>query len=214
MESKPKPYAEGFDAYRFMTLVAMDAVPADKIQAIHIVHGTTDTYRPTIPAAIAYYRFGRAITYLAGNIHGMSAEQYRSELLATEIIDEKDLHELPVDPENANTRTEALALVAWLAQRPEITNVLVASTAHHGPRAFATIVTAVEEKLHGRIKVYSRVGEAEPYDDHVVHCQGSLEGTYRELMKVEWERLAKYRDAGHILLVQEILEYWKWRDSK
>lgn len=77
-------------------------------------------------------------------------------------------------------------------------------------------MTAVTVALseYPELKLYSRPGRAQPWDEVVTHSQGVLQGTRAELIAAEQQRIEKYTAQGDLAGRNRILEYLRTRDRK
>jgi hypothetical protein len=109
-----------------------------------------------------------------------------------------------------NTLTEAEALVRH-ARAEGMARILVVAPPFHQLRAFITTVSVVLREFPG-LRVYNRVGVAQPWDDTVVHSQGVLQCTRTDLIHSEIVRIERYRRKGDLVSQDEVLAYLQWRD--
>ena len=76
-------------------------------------------------------------------------------------------------------------------------------------------MTAVTAASWGypELKLYSRPGRAQPWDEVVTHSQGTLHGTRAELIAAEQERIEKYIAQGDLAPRDAVLAYLRRRKS-
>jgi hypothetical protein len=111
-----------------------------------------------------------------------------------------------------NTLVEAKALVRY-AQENNITRVFIVASPFQQLRAFITTVSVLL-RVFPELRVYNRVGTALPWDETVVHSQGTLQGKRSELIQGELDRIDRYRRKGDLVSEDEVFRYLRWRDSK
>jgi len=113
--------------------------------------------------------------------------------------------------EPLNTFTESLA-VASLAKERNWNALYIVAPSFHQMRAFISMVSAMK-KLNAPVRVYNKVGMAQPWGDTVAHSQGTLVRTRLELVVEESRRIETYTAKGDLLPIEEVLQYIEWRDT-
>ncbi len=109
-----------------------------------------------------------------------------------------------------NTFTEARSLVA-VAKKEGWSKVVIVAPAFHLLRAFVSFVSAALLD-YPELKIYPQLGEGLPWDENVVHSQGTTRGKRSELFLGELYRIAQYRDKGDLVPRREVLAYLERRD--
>jgi hypothetical protein len=104
--------------------------------------------------------------------------------------------------------SEALIRHAW---RKQFASLVVVASPFQQLRAFMTAVT-VAVRLYPGLAVYSRPGRALPWQDQVLHSQGTLKAKRSELIGAELERIAGYQKKGHLAPFEQVLTYLTARD--
>jgi hypothetical protein len=61
--------------------------------------------------------------------------------------------------------------------------------------------------------IFNFTGITLPWLDKVVHSQGTLSGTRKDLIKAEFDRIDKYQRKGDLASEREIIEYLNRRDK-
>lgn len=115
----------------------------------------------------------------------------------------------PVDLEEGNTRTEALAFAKYAREVGWQSVAVIAPTVHQ-PRAFLTLLKAVLE-ADLKIRLYNVIAP-QPWSAIVTHSQGTTKGPMDELLEGEMKRIRAYNQNGHVALGEEVLQYLRWRD--
>ena len=110
-----------------------------------------------------------------------------------------------------NTLTESEAIINYAAQK-EYHSLYVVSSPFHQLRAFMTLVT-VALRYYTDILIFSYTGISLPWLDRVVHSQGTLSGIRKDLIKAEFDRIAKYQRKGDLSSERAIIEYLNKRDE-
>lgn len=117
----------------------------------------------------------------------------------------------------ANALTESLALIAhcnhetFLRARDDFSVIIVAPH-FHLPRCFITLVSqALKQK--SALKVYACAASTLPWNEEVVHSQGTTIGKRSELLYGELERIERYTEKGDLLSISNILQYMDKRDA-
>lgn len=116
-----------------------------------------------------------------------------------------------------NTLTELLSL-ARLAKQNGWQGILLIPPHFHQLRSFLTAVTAVEVE-YLKLKIFNCAGAYLPWDEQVIHSQGTLIGVRWELFVKEVERIKKYQNAPAtyplvpLVSVERALEYLDQRDA-
>ena len=142
----------------------------------------------------------------------IGAAAYRRAMIAASIPEEA-IEEVPMEPtEILHTLIEAQAVIRY-ARAEAYRSLIIVSAPFHQERAFMTAVTAA---LHDdpALKLYSRPGRAQPWDEVVVHSQGVLQGTRAELIAAEQDRIETYAAQGDLARREEVLEYLRTRDER
>ena len=128
--------------------------------------------------------------------------------IAPEAVDE-----VPMEPtEILHTLIEARAVVR-LARACGYRRLIIAAAPFHQQRAVMTTVS-VALREYPRLKIYSRPGAAQHWDEVVTHSQGTLRATRAELIAQERRRIETYTAQGDIAERAAILEYLRRRDEE
>ena len=109
-----------------------------------------------------------------------------------------------------NTLIESEAIIKYAAQK-KYRSLYVVSSPFHQLRAFMTLVT-VALRYYPEILIFSYTGISLPWLDKVVHSQGTLSGTRKDIIKAEFERIEKYKQKGDLSSEIKIIEYLNKRD--
>jgi len=121
------------------------------------------------------------------------------------------IEEVPMEPTQIlHTLIESKALVRF-AQARRYRSLVVVSAPFHHERAFMTAVTAALWD-YPELKLYSRPGRPQRWDEVVTHSQGTLQGTRAELIAAEQQRIERYTAQGDLATRDRILEYFRRRD--
>ena len=110
-----------------------------------------------------------------------------------------------------NTLIESEAIINYAAQKG-YNSLYVVSSPFHQLRAFMTLVT-VALRYYPDILIFSYTGISLPWLDRVVHSQGTLSGTRKDLIKAEFDRIFKYQRKGDLASERETIEYLNRRDG-
>jgi hypothetical protein len=109
-----------------------------------------------------------------------------------------------------NTLIESQAFINYAVQK-KYRSLYVVSSPFHQLRAFMTLVT-VALRYYPEILIFSYTGISLPWLDKVVHSQGTLSGTRKDIIKAEFERIEKYKQKGDLSSEIKIIEYLNKRD--
>ncbi|MCP4589818.1 MAG: YdcF family protein, partial [bacterium] len=141
----------------------------------------------------------------------VGAAAYRQAMIAAGIPATR-IEAVPTEPtEILHTLIESQALVQF-AQARRYRSLVIVSAPFHQERAFMTAVTAALWD-YPELKLYSRPGRAQPWDEIVTHSQGVLQGTRAELIATERERIEKYTTQGDLAPRDAVLAYLRCRDE-
>jgi hypothetical protein len=110
-----------------------------------------------------------------------------------------------------NTLIESEALVQFAKQRG-YHSLFVVAPPFHQLRALMTAVT-VTLREYPELLIYSYPGIAMPWQEEVVHSQGTLKAKRRDLIQEELERIEKYQDKGDLALFEQVLTYLNKRET-
>jgi len=118
----------------------------------------------------------------------------------------------PLDKNNLNTYTEAQALVRTSKEGgPKSWYIVVAP--FHMLRAFIS-AASVAIKKEPSLKIFAYSGAEQDWDEKVVHSQGVLIDTRRNLIKHELKKIKIYSTLGYLLKrPKKILEYLSRREG-
>ncbi len=140
----------------------------------------------------------------------LGAAAYRAAVVEAGIPVEA-IEEVPMEPtEILHTGIEAARTVQF-AKAKGYERLFVVSVPFHQERAFISVVTAALRE-YPSLRVYSRPGAPQPWDEIVTHSQGKLQGTRAELIAEELKRIETYTAQGFLLPRSAILEYLRNRD--
>jgi hypothetical protein len=118
---------------------------------------------------------------------------------------------VPLHDSMHNTLTEAEAFVR-AARENGFTSLVVTAAPFHQVRAFMTMVHAGQAACP-QIRFYSVPGSGQTWTQRVVHSQGCLVTTRRQLIHAELERIEAYGRKGDLVSYAEILEYMERREG-
>ena len=142
----------------------------------------------------------------------IGAPAYRQAMVEFGIAAEA-IEAVPMEPtEILHTLIEARAVVSFAKAR-RYRSLVVVSAPFHQERAFMTAVT-VALRDHSALKLYSRPGRAQRWDEVVTHSQGILKGTRAELIAAEQQRIDTYTAQGDLASRDQVLKYFRTRDSE
>ena len=74
-----------------------------------------------------------------------------------------------------------------------------------------SVTVAIRE--HPELLIYSYPGVAMPWQEEVVHSQGTLKAKRRDLIQEELERIEKYQGKGDLALFEQVLNYLNKRET-
>ena len=110
-----------------------------------------------------------------------------------------------------NTLIESEALIRF-AKQHGYRSLFIVAPPFQQLRAFMTAVT-VTLREYPELLIYSYPGEAMPWQEEVVHSQGTLKAKRRDLIQEELERIEKYQGKGDLALFKQVLSYLKKRET-
>lgn len=109
------------------------------------------------------------------------------------------------DTFSLNTLIESEALIRFAKQKG-YPSLFVVAPPFQQLRAFMTSVT-VALREYPELSLYSYPAVAMPWQEEVVHSQGTLKATRSELIHMEFERINKYQKKGDLASFEEVLTY-------
>ncbi len=136
---------------------------------------------------------------------------WKNELGKLEIQSNKIVGVELINNYSLNTLIESEAFIHYAAQK-KFNSLYVVSSPFHQLRAFMTMVT-VALRYYPDILIFSYLGMSLPWLDRVVHSQGTLSGTRKDLIKAEFDRIVKYQRKGDLASEREIIDYLNRRDG-
>ena len=110
-----------------------------------------------------------------------------------------------------NTLIESEALIRF-AKQHGYRSLFVIAPPFHQLRALMTAVT-VTLREYPELLIYSYPGVAMPWQEEVIHSQGTLKAKRRDLIQEELERIEKYQNKGDLALFEEVLSYLDKRET-
>lgn len=111
----------------------------------------------------------------------------------------------PFDMNNLNTLSEAQAL-ARLSKESGLDSWYVVAVQFHILRAFiGSASVAIKERPAMNVFAYS--GAEQDWNETVVHSQGVVRGTRKDLIGGEMERIQRYTAKGDLEPAERVLEY-------
>jgi len=131
--------------------------------------------------------------------------QWKGQLLATGLTEEQiegvEIIELPI----LHTLIESEALIHF-ARQEGFTSLLVLAPPFQQLRAFMTAVT-VAIREYPELLLYSYPAVAMPWQEEVVHSQGTLQATRSELIHMEFARINTYQEKGDLASFDDVATY-------
>ena len=110
-----------------------------------------------------------------------------------------------------NTLIESEALIRF-AKQHGYRSLFVVAPPFHQLRALMTAVT-VALREYPELLIYSYPSVAMPWQEEVVHSQGTLKAKRRDLIQEELERIEKYQGKGDLALFEQVLNYLNKRET-
>ncbi len=110
-----------------------------------------------------------------------------------------------------NTLVESEALIRF-AKQQRYGSIFIVASPFQQLRAFMTAVT-VSMRAYPELLIYSYPGAAMPWQEEVVHSQGTLKAKRYELIQKELERIEKYQDKGDLASFEQVLNYLNGREK-
>lgn len=130
---------------------------------------------------------------------------WRQQLRGMEIADEQ-IEGVDVGIiQQLNTLTESEAVIRFARQKGYAALFVVAPPFQQ-LRAYMTAVT-VTLRLYPQLQLYSYPATAMPWHENVVHSQGTLQATRRELIHAELDRIDRYQKKGDLASFEDVLTY-------
>lgn len=109
-----------------------------------------------------------------------------------------------------HTRIEAEGLVHYLKVNG-VKMIVLVSAPFHQLRCFMTVVSVALEMMP-ELRIYNRVGTALPWQETVIHSQGTLQCIRSDLIKSELKRIETYQRKGDLVSMSAVLDYLMQRD--
>lgn len=110
-----------------------------------------------------------------------------------------------------NTLTESEDLVRF-ARQQGYHSLFVIAPPFQQLRAFMTAVTVALREYH-QLLIYSFPAVAVPWQEEVIHSQGTLKAKRSELIQTELERIDIYQKKGDLAMFEEVLGYLNKRNT-
>lgn len=116
------------------------------------------------------------------------------------------------DPASCNTLTEMCALVKHLNAMGENMVLLIAPN-FHLPRVLTSFVTALAEEGKSFISAWGIPANVGDWGEKIVHSQGVLAGSVRELFQSEIGKISGSKRYPNLVEIEEVIKYLDERDS-
>ncbi|WP_187263844.1 YdcF family protein [Pontibacter beigongshangensis] len=192
----------------------LPAAPADG----HFLYGQTPDNEASVFAAahqlLAREQPGRILFLDTDPMSGYGGFRNWREKLLDQGIPDDSLVPVPPVPRDTgilHTLIEAQSVVA-LARERRFKSLVVTAAPFQQPRAFMTAVTVALQQ-YPALRIYSCPGQAMPWQEEVVHSQGTVSGTRAALIAGEVERIRLYQAKGDLASVPDVLQYLNRRDK-
>ena len=184
----------------------------------HFLYGQTPDNEASVFAAahqlLAREQSGSILFLDTGPVSGYSGfKNWREKLLYQGVAGHAVVPVPPVPRDTAilHTLIEAQSVVA-LAKERQFKSLVVTAAPFQQPRAFMTAVTVALQQ-YPELRIYSFPGQVMPWQEEVVHSQGTVSGTRAALIAGEVERIRLYHAKGDLASVPDVLQYLNRRDN-
>lgn len=132
-------------------------------------------------------------------------DHWRQQLRKAEIDEEQIEGVICGETSSLNTLIESEAVIRFAGNKG-YTSLFIIAPPFQQLRAFMTAVT-VALRFYPRLLLYSYPSATMPWQEHVMHSQGTLQAKRSELIHSEWERIETYQKKGDLASFAEILTY-------
>jgi hypothetical protein len=195
--------------------ILCDLRPGKKLDGAYLFCQTQDNQDAVFASAERLYQNQRIRHILISKSPAQSGypgyQIWRAALIQTG-IDPKDIICVDFEPGGTlNTLTEAQAMVCF-AKQAAYRSLYVTAPPFHLVRAFMTAVTATLQ-LYPQLALYSSPGKTLPWEKEVAHSQGTTQGSRKDLIAAEFERIHKYQKKGDLDETTAVLKYLTRRDQ-
>jgi hypothetical protein len=110
-----------------------------------------------------------------------------------------------------NTLIESEALIQF-ALKHKYDSIAIVAPPFQQLRAFMTAVT-VALRIYPQLRIYSYPAIAMPWQEEIIHSQGTLKAIPIELIHAELERIYTYQKKGDLSLFEPVLDYLNQRQK-
>lgn len=111
-----------------------------------------------------------------------------------------------------NTLIESEALVRFALKRT-YRSIVVVAPPFQQLRAYMTAVT-VALREYPQLQIYSYPSVAMPWQEEIIHSQGTLKAIPSELIHAEFDRINTYQKKGDLSLFEPVLAYLNQRQEE
>jgi hypothetical protein len=200
--------------FELLVRVLCDVDVAEPVPAAYLFAQTADNQQSVFETGLTLSRKNSVDKLLIPDSEPMSGYPgflaWQQQLLAAGLPAEK-VAGIPTSSfSTLHTLIEAKTLVNH-ARTCGINRLFIIAPPFHQLRAFITTVSVLLQDF-SELRVYNRVGKSLPWNETVVHSQGTLQCQRSELIQSELDRIERYRQKGDLAPEKEILNYLKWRD--
>lgn len=193
----------------FLTRILSDPMPNGKVDGLFLFSQTTDNEAAVLESGVALYHLGIVNRLLIMDCPAMNGfpgiKQWRSHITNHGVPDNAVENVENIEKGNLHTLIEARSLVHH-AIKNDYKRIILMSSAFHQVRCFLTSVTALKI-VGGYLAFYSQPGKPLDWNQTVVHSQGNLTKSRKDLIYTEFERIEKYQAQGDLLSCQAGIEY-------
>jgi hypothetical protein len=203
------------DTIELLTRVLCDLQPKNPTNGAYLYCQTKSNQQSIFQAA--YFLLNNTLTYriLILNTKAKSGypgfTEWKKQLHQLGLSEEKIEGVLNKETSMLNTLIESEAIIRF-ARQHSYHSLFVVAPPFQQLRAFMTAVT-VAIKEYPELLIYSYPGVAMPWQEEVIHSQGTLKAKRRDLIQEELERIAKYQSKGDLASPEQVLSYLNKRET-
>lgn len=198
-----------------LTRVLCDSLPENSVDGIYLFCQTEDNQGSVLQAALSL--LNRSMSSKVLILHSEAKSGFPgfanwNEHLSKLGISSGQIQGVPIGrTAMLNTLVESEALVQFVHQR-KLKSLIVVAPPFQQLRAFMTVVTVALEKFP-QLLIYSYPAVAMPWQQEVVHSQGTLRTTRQDLIQTELERIHTYQKKGDLASFEQVMTYLNNRET-
>ncbi|RWX50819.1 hypothetical protein VU00_10173 [Candidatus Electrothrix marina] len=202
-------------AFELLTRILCDSRPEVPVDGVYLNCQTKSSQE--IVFQTAKFLLGRSYTSKVLILRADAKSGYPGFDKWCEQMQKSGIHQEQIEgvtigeTESINTLIESEALVRF-ALKCKYRSIIITAPPFQQARAFMTAVT-VALREYPQLRIYSYPTVAMPWQEEIIHSQGTLKAIPSELIHTELERIDTYQKKGDLSPFEPVLNYLNQRQD-